>query len=103
MFSFKLPKVREVFSVPNLLDFDKIQPFIYLFIYLSLCFYLAGFYCQYRMTTLSVLLSFLMLFLPTILAFIGKYFTLLLLANCETINISISARNNYSLRNNHFS
>eukprot|EP00258_Populus_trichocarpa_P028400 XP_024444419.1 uncharacterized protein LOC112324665 [Populus trichocarpa] len=62
-----------------------------------------GFYCQYRMTTLSVLLSFLMLFLPTILAFIGKYFTLLLLANCETINICISARNNYSLRNNHFS
>ena len=32
MFSFKLPKVREVFSVPNLLDFDKIQPFIYLFV-----------------------------------------------------------------------
>ncbi|XP_061947198.1 LEAF RUST 10 DISEASE-RESISTANCE LOCUS RECEPTOR-LIKE PROTEIN KINASE-like 2.2 [Populus nigra] len=35
------------------------------------------FYCQYRMTTPSVLLSFLMLFLPTILALIVIYHVLL--------------------------
>jgi hypothetical protein len=64
--------------------------------YLFLFIYLAGSYCYYQMTTPpSILLSSLIFFSTVILALIGKYFTLLLSAYCETINICISARNNY--------
>jgi hypothetical protein len=71
-----------------------------MFIYLFFIFYLAGHYCyDYRMYTK---LSCLIFFPTTILALIGKNFTLLLLANCETINICILAHNNYSLRNNYY-
>jgi hypothetical protein len=71
---------------------------VYLFIFI---FYLADYYC-YDDFQMYTKLSFPIFFPTTILALIGKNFTLLLLANCETINICILAHNNYSLRNNYY-